>query len=68
MNEFEKIAKHHANVRHHTGYIPQRQGGQGTQSLNSHLSFSTTKCRYFGINFCEMEFLILLNKETGAGH
>lgn len=68
MDELEKSAKHHANVRHHTAYIPQRQHGQGTQSLNSHLSCGTTKCRSCGIHFCETQFLILLNKETGADH
>lgn len=49
-------------VTYHGGKV-----GKESKSLNSHLSYSTNKCCYFGINFSETQFLILLNKEIGAG-
>lgn len=49
-------------VTYHGGKV-----GKESKSLNFHLSYSTNKCCYFGINFSETQFLILLNKEIGAG-
>lgn len=54
-------AEHYADIRHHTS--PEAKGDKEYEAwmLTSALALT-------GINFSETQFLILLNKEIGAGH